>query len=123
MTASATAGDPVVDESVKPASSQPRRILWKWSLVAYGAANALDIASSVGPHYGHETNFLLTDSTGKFEVSKAIAVKGSVFAATGIAEYLIIRKWPQVTKVFSIVNFGWAGAETGVAAHNSSLRR
>ena len=127
MTAAAIAGDQVGDEPAKPASSLPERTsgrtLWKWSLVAYGTANALDIASSVGPHYGHETNSVFRDSTGNFEVGKAIAVKGSVLAATGIAEYLIIRKWPQLTKVFSIVNFGWTGAETGVAVHNFSLRK
>ena len=112
-----------VDEPAKAGPSPLVHTLWKWSLVAYGTANALDVASSVGPHYGHETNSLLTNSTGNFDAGRAIAVKGSVFAATGIAEYLIIRKWPQLTKLFSIVNFGWTAGEAGVAAHNFTLRK
>ena len=112
-----------VDEPAKPGPSPLGHTLWKWSLVAYGTANALDVASSVGPHYGHETNSLLTNSTGTFDVGRAIAVKGSAFAATGIAEYLIIRKWPQLTKLFSVVNFGWTAGEAGVAAHNFTLRK
>ena len=123
ITTSAIAGDRGVDETAKPAQNPPGRTLWKWSLAAYTTANALDVASSLGPHYGRETNALLTDSTGQFHAGRAIAVKGSVLAVTGIAEYLIVRKWPQMTKVFSIVNFGWASAESGIAAHNFSLRR
>jgi hypothetical protein len=123
ITASAIAGDPVVLEPAKTTSSLRGRTLWKWSLAAYGTANTLDTVSSIGPHYGHETNSLLADSNGNFDVRKAVAVKGGVFAVTGIAEYLIIRKWPQLTKVFSVVNFGWSGAETGVVAHNFKLRK
>ena len=123
ITASAIADDRDVDEPAKPGPSPPAHTLWKWSLVAYGTANALDVVSSVGPHYGHETNSLLTNSSGNFDAGKAIAVKGNVFAATGIAEYLIIRKWPQLTKLFSVVNFGWSAAEAGVAAHNFTLRK
>jgi hypothetical protein len=123
ITVSAIAGDRSIDEPAKPAQNPPGRTLWKWSLAAYTTANALDVASSLGPHYGRETNALLTNSTGEFHAGKAIAVKGSVLAVTGIAEYLIIRKWPQLTKAFSIVNFGWAGAESGIAAHNFRLRR
>ena len=92
-------------------------------MAAYTTANTLDVVSSVGPHYGHETNPLLANSTGDFHVGKAVAVKGSVLAVTGIAEYLVIRKFPQLTKLFSVVNFGWAGAETSLAAHNFRLRR
>ena len=112
-----------MDGPAKPGPSPPGHTLWKWSLVVYGTANAIDVASSIGPHYGHETNSLLTNSTGNFDAGRAIAVKGSVFAATGIAEYLIIRKWPQLTKLFSVVNFGWTAGEAGVAARNFTLRK
>jgi hypothetical protein len=121
LTAYAIAGDGTVDSDTKLMPA--KRNLWKWSLVAYGTANVLDTVSSIGPHYGHETNSHLTNSNGNFQTSKAIAVKSSVFAATGVAEYLIIRKWPQFTKLFSIINFGWSGAETGVAAHNFTLKK
>jgi|SRR5215472_13825706 len=114
---------PTSSEAVKSAPTSSGRALWKWSLAAYGTANALDIISSTGPHNGHETNSLLTNSTGNFDVGKAIAVKGGVFAGAAVAEYLLLRKWPQLTKVFSIVNFGWSAAETGVAADNVTLRK
>jgi len=123
LTAYAIAGEGngTVDRDTKLMPA--KRNLWKWSLVAYGTANVLDTVSSIGPHYGHETNSDLANSNGNFQTRKAIAVKSSVFAATGIAEYLIIRKWPQLTKLFSVINFGWSGAETGVAAHNFTLRK
>jgi hypothetical protein len=111
-----------MEPSAKSSPLEGRR-LWKWSLAAYGTANVLDVTSSVGSHYGRETNSLLTDANGNFHTAKAIVIKSGVFAATGIAEYLIIRKWPQLTKLFSVVNFGWAAAETGVAAHNFTLRK
>lgn len=114
---------PTSSEAVKTVPTSSGRALWKWSLAAYGAANALDIISSTGLHNGHETNSLLTNSTGNFDVGKAIAVKGGVFAGTAVAEYLLIRKWPRLIKLFSVVNFGWSAAETGVAAHNFTLRK
>jgi hypothetical protein len=113
--------DRAVDAVDKPTS--PKRNLWKWSSVAYGTANVLDVVSSVGSHYGRETNSLLTDANGNFHTGRAIAVKSSVFGATVIAEYLIMRKWPQLTKLFAVVNFGWSAAEAGVAAHNFTLRK
>jgi hypothetical protein len=109
------------DQDLAPKSAG--RNLWKWSLVTYATASVVDAISSVGPHYGHETNSFLADSNGNFRTGKAVAFKSGVFAGTGIAEYLIIRKWPQSTKFFSIVNFGWSAAELGVASHNFKLRK
>jgi hypothetical protein len=122
FTASAVAEERGVltDKSAPKASS---RGLWKWSLVAYGSANALDVWSSLEPHYGREMNSLLSNSNGGFNAGKAVAVKGGVFAATGITEYLLIRRYPRLAKVFSILNFGWSAAETGVAAHNFTLQK
>src|SRR5215469_7965805 len=121
LTASAIAAEPAVETPAKPASSPQQRNLWKWSLVAYGTANGLDFVSSTGRHYGRETNSFLTNANGNFDTGKAIAVKGCVFAATGMVEYLSIRKWPQLTKFFSIVNFGWSASETAIATHNFTL--
>ena len=123
LTTSALASDEAVTPDLKPAPTAAGRNLWKWSLVAYGTANVLDVASSVGPHYGRETNALLADSYGNIHVGKAVGVKSGVVAATAIAEYLAIRKWPKLTKVFTVVNFGWSAAETGVATHNFMLRK
>jgi len=66
-------------------------------------------------------NSFLTDSNGAFQPGKAVALKGGVLAATGIAQYLLIRKWAPLIKLFSIVNFGAWVAETGIAAHNFTL--
>jgi hypothetical protein len=119
----AIAEDDGIPAPAKITSRSPARTLWKWSLVTYATANALDVVSSVGPHYGHETNSLLADSNGNIRVGRAIALKGGVFGATGVGEYIILRRWPQLTKIFSVVNFGWSGAEFGDAAHNFSLRK
>ena len=54
-------------------------------------------------------NSLLTDSNSAFQPEKTAALKGGVLAATGIAQYLLIRKWPPLIKLFSIVNFGASG--------------
>ena len=121
--ASAIADDQAVLTHAKPVPASKGRTLWKWSLVTYATANAVDVVSSVGPHYGHEANSFLADSNRNFRTGRAIAVKSGVFAGAGIAEYLIIRKWPQFTKIFSIVNFGWSAAELGVATHNFRLRQ
>ena len=123
LTASAVAENSahLTDDKSVPNSSS--RALWKWSLVAYGSANALDVWSSTGPHNGREMNFLLAGPNGSFDTGKAVVVKGGVLAATGIVQYLLIRKYPRLTKVFSTVNFGWSAAETGVAAHNFAIRK
>ena len=121
--ASAVAGERHLTTDDKLAPKASGRALWKWSLVAYGSANALDVWSSSGPHNGREMNSFLSNSNASFNTGKAVAVQGGVFAATGIAEYLLIRACPRLTKVFSIVNFGWSAAETGVAAHNFTLRK
>ena len=115
---SATAADRPMEASDRPQAPSPSRKLWRWSLVAYGTANVLDVVSSTGPHYGHETNSFLAKSDGTFHTQRAMAVKTGVFAAIGISQYLIIQKWPQLTRLFTIVNFGWSAGETGIAIHN-----
>lgn len=107
----------------QPVTKAPGSVLWKWSLASYATGNALDVISSVGPHYGRETNSFLADRNGNIRVGKAIAAKSGAFAAIGVAQYLILRKWPSLTRFFTVVNFGWGGAESALAVHNFSLRK
>lgn len=92
------------------------RTLWRASIAALTAANALDVQSSWGKH---ELNSTLSNSSGNFGVQGALIKLGLQGSLVGV-EYLITRHRPsgKVYRVLGIINFGAAAGIGGVAAHN-----
>jgi len=94
------------------------RARWYKSLAALGAAHTADIASSWG-HY--EANPLLTSADGKFG-AKGTAIKAGAMGGVALAEYLLAKKYPQITKYFKYLNYGQAVPLAVVAGRNFSMR-
>ena len=105
-------------------SSEAARGRWKrrWigSWIALAAVNAVDVSSSVGRT---EANPLYRNSTGRFDVGKAILIKSAIGAAIFTTQWLTSRSQikKNLYKPFTIVNTAGAGALAGAAAHNYSL--
>ena len=107
---------PVARFKPEPAAG---RTLWRASIAALAAANALDVQSSWGKH---ELNSTLSGSTGTFGAQGALIKLGLQGGLVGI-EFLITRHRPgsRMYRVLSIVNFGAAAGFAGVAAHNYGI--
>jgi hypothetical protein len=88
------------------------RRFWHWSMAVLAAANAADVASSVG-HY--ELNPVL--GSGRFGMRSA-GIKIGISAATLGVEYLIVRRHPEAMRKTAYVNIGLAGVTAGIAAGN-----
>lgn len=95
------------------------RTLWRVSVAALGAANAMDIESSWGKH---ELNSTLSNSSGTFGAQGALIKLGLQGSLAGI-EYLITRRHPsgKLYRALGFINFGAAAGIAGVAAHNYSV--
>ena len=95
--------------------------LWRVSITALGAANAMDIQSSWGKH---ELNSALAGPRGTFGAQGALIKLGLQGTIVGI-EYLVTRRHPsaKVYRALSLLNFGAAAGIAGVAAHNYSIPR
>jgi len=95
--------------------------LWKVSITALAAANALDIHSSWGKH---ELNSTLAGANGRFGRDGALLKLGFQGGLMGI-EYLLTRGHPsgKLYRALSFINFGAAAGITGVAAHNYTVPR
>jgi len=103
-------------------AAKPKDVrLWKVSVTALAAANALDVHSSWGKH---ELNSVLSNSSGKFGGQGALLKAGVQGGLLGL-EYLISRGHPsgKVYRVLSVINFSAAGVIGGVAAHNYTIPR
>ena len=92
------------------------RTLWRASIAALTAANAMDVQSSWGKH---ELNPALAGGSGTFGAQGALLKLGLQGSLVGI-EYLITRRHPspKLYKVMSLINFGAAAGFAGAAAHN-----
>jgi hypothetical protein len=95
--------------------------LWKMSLVAVAAANALDAHSSWGKR---ELNPTLATAAGTFG-GRSLGLKLIFTGGLVGVEYLLARRRPGRTfyKVTSIVNFGSASVTTATAIRNYGIAR
>lgn len=95
------------------AGEMPRFRTWKASVAFYGVATGLDIASS----YGHQE---LNPVFGQRFDGRDAALKANVVAGICLAQYVILRKFPErrFAKVFAAMNFGLAGGTTAMAVRN-----
>ena len=91
---------------------------YKASLIAVGASQAADAASSWG---GIEANPRL--GAGKPYGWKATGIKSAVVGGGQAAQYVAVRRHPRWMRVATIVNFALAGATTTVAVRNWRIQR
>jgi len=90
---------------------------YRASLIAVGASQAADVASSWG---GYELNPVL--GTGRFG-PRQTAIKGAL-AGGGLAiQYAAVRKYPRYKRIATIVNIALAGVTMGVAVRNWRIQR
>lgn len=88
------------------------------SVALCAAANAADAHSS---WRGTEANPLLADGAGRFS-HRGLAVKGGIAALNIGVQYIVIRKWPRLSKPLSYLNFTGAAFTGAVAARNYGVR-
>jgi hypothetical protein len=91
---------------------------WWVSVLALGAANALDIHSSWGRQ---ELNPALRGSSGTFS-GRGVAIKAGLMGGFVVIERLLARRDPALYRRMSYINYGIAGAYTGVAVRNYRSR-
>jgi hypothetical protein len=106
---------------VAPTTPPPSQTLWRVSLAALAAANAMDLQSSWGKH---ELNPTLSGPTGTFGGQSAL-IKLSLQGGLMGVEYLLTRGHPsrKLYRVLSVIDFGAAGATAAIAAHNYTIPR
>lgn len=95
--------------------------LWRASIVAVAAANAMDVHSSWGKH---ELNPTLAGPDGRFGGQGALLKLGLQGSLLGI-EYLFTRHHPsgRLYRALAVLNFGVAAGIGSVAAHNYTIPR
>jgi hypothetical protein len=107
-------------------SSEKR--LWQVSLVTLGAANVLDIQSSLGKH---ELNAALAGSSGTLQTRGILLKSGFQGGLMGLEFWMIHhyshggldRPRPKLYRTLSIINFASSAVLAGIAAHNYTVPR
>lgn len=120
-TAAPVAPVPAVTRSLvepMPREIKPKLTQWKLSLLALTAAHAADAATSWNKR---ELNPLLSPSNGVFG-GQALAIKSVIAAGTMGLQVILMRRHPQLAKMFTIVNYAQAGVIGATAFHNSTVR-
>lgn len=96
---------------------KPGRKEWKFSLLALAAAHSADAATSWNKR---ELNPLLSPSSGAFG-AQMLAVKCAITAASVGLQAIVLRRRPELAKMFARVNFLESGVIGATAIHNSSV--
>lgn len=93
--------------------------LWRTSIVTYAAANVLDFSSGVrlsqNPGF-RETNPLMQSN------AASLAIKGGIFGAVFVTEWIVLRHQPKAARALSFLNFGCAALPVWAASHNMMLK-
>ena len=98
-----------------PCCAQDRA--YNWSVVAVVGSQALDIHSSMG-HY--EANPVLGSGPfGKRQIGTKLAIVGG----WQVAQWLIVRRWPETRRAATLVNYAAAGATGAVSVRNYRVGR
>jgi hypothetical protein len=107
--------------AVAPTAPPPSKTLWRASLAALGAANAMDLQSSWGKH---ELNPALSGPTGTFGGQGALIKLGLQGGLMGVEHFLTCgHPSRKLYRVLSVINFGAAGVTAATAAHNYTIPR
>ena len=118
----AVAGGPAALPVEPQHKTQPAgKILWRTSLAALTAANAMDVRSSWGKH---ELNPSLSGDNGRFGREGAL-IKLGILGGMFAVESLILRRQPSAKfyRGLAIVNFGSASVTGAIAIRNFGVPR
>jgi hypothetical protein len=104
----------IVDRKLLPAQK-----LWRVSVAALAAVNAMDVESS---WHKHELNSTLAGANGTFGAQGALIKLGMQGGLVGV-EYLLTRRHPsgRIYRAVSLINFGVATGIGSVAGHNYTV--
>lgn len=92
--------------------------IWKKSAIFLVTSSSIDIGSSLGKR---ELNPILAGHNGRFG-SRGVTIKLGLLAGNLTAQHLILRNNPEKHKQLAIINLCTAGAYTGIAARNFSVK-
>jgi hypothetical protein len=95
-----------------------RTILYRSSIVALGAANAIDIGSSWG---GRELTPFLRSPDGRFG-ARGTGIKLGMLAGIISTEVWLVRKYPNADVAATSANFAMSAMMGRVAAHNIRIK-
>lgn len=84
------------------------------SLATMGAASFMDVHSSLGKR---ELNPILRSSDGRFG-GKGIAIKLAIVGSYAGISYLVVRRFPKMTRFMTITNFAVAAVPAAVSINN-----
>lgn len=104
--------------AVARAQDRSSKRLYVASLIAFNAANVLDVTSSYGKR---ELNPALSGSNGTFRMG-GVGVKVGVAGAVDLAEALWVRRHPERMRTAGFANFIMGGIAGGMAIHNYGVK-
>jgi len=93
--------------------------IWKITIPILGAAQSMDVASSVG---AYEANPLARNSSGRFSSARAVPIKIGVTVGIVLLQRHIIRRHPKSAKVFAAQNVAMSAAIGAVAVRNWKIK-
>lgn len=93
--------------------------IYKWSVVALGAATAADMASSFKfSHDGHkEANSFLASGNGGYGV-KGAAIEAGMVGASLLVQHYLVKRHPGLQVPLAIANYAFAGFQVFNVRHN-----
>jgi hypothetical protein len=103
---------------VAPAQDRSSKRLYVASLIAFNAANVLDVTSSYGKR---ELNPALSGSNGTFGIG-SLGVKAGLVGAVDLFEALWVRRHPERMRTTGLANFNMGAIAGGMAIHNYDVR-
>jgi hypothetical protein len=95
-----------------------RTVLYRSSIIALAAANAIDIQSSWG---GRELTPMLRSGDGRFG-ARGAGIKLGMLAGMVSTEYFLVRKHPEAELPFSAANLAMTAVMSRIAANNYAVR-
>jgi hypothetical protein len=104
--------------AVARAQERPSKRLYVASLIAFNAANVLDVTSSYGKR---ELNPALSGSNGTFGIG-SLGVKAGLVGAVDLFEALWVRRHPERMRTTGLANFNMGAIAGGMAIHNYDVR-
>ena len=96
-----------------------RTILYRTSIVALGAANAIDIGSSWG---GREMTPFLKSNDGRFG-ARGTGIKIGMFTGIAVTEMWAAKKHREADLLATPLNLAMAAAMTKISMNNIAIKR
>jgi len=115
---SSTTVEPALQTNGPNRTVPPGRSFYRWSIAILAASSVADVASS---WRRPEANPVMAGSGSTFGAG-SVAIKLGLVGSSFVLERLVLRHRPDLYRRVAWLNFGVAGAQGAVVAHNVSLR-